>query len=242
MIFAQSLSYKLDQRFNKLSTNEHQQIPVEDKVLVLNEAQIKLVKTKLGGNNVYRVGFDGMKKRYQDLQSLVENFEKHPLAPTLSDKILNKWIADISDIKPKMMFYVDSYLLADKGECLNRVIYANTELIKHGDITFLLQNSNFKPSFEYQETIADISSNELHYYTDGTFDITKAYLSYIRYPQAIDLEGYVRFDGTESTTIDSELEDYLEDELLDLAVELLAMYTENPSAVAYAKQRQQENE
>lgn len=47
MIPVDSLLYKIDQKLNKLSTNEHQQIQLEDKILALNEAQIKLIKQKL---------------------------------------------------------------------------------------------------------------------------------------------------------------------------------------------------
>ena len=47
MIPVDSLLYKIDQRLNKLSTNEHQQIELEDKILALNEAQIKLIKQRL---------------------------------------------------------------------------------------------------------------------------------------------------------------------------------------------------
>ena len=44
MIPVDSLLYKIDQKLNKLSTNSHQQIQLEDKILALNEAQIKLIK------------------------------------------------------------------------------------------------------------------------------------------------------------------------------------------------------
>ncbi len=242
MISAEKLEYKLDQRLNKLSTNVHQMIAKEDKVLALNEAQISLIKIKLDTNNVYRMGLDAFKKRYQDLQFLVENFEDHPLVPVLSDKKMNKYIVDVTTISPMFMFYLDSYLIASKGRCKEKIVYTNGDLVKHADITFLLQNTNYKPSFEYQETIVDISSSELHYYTDGTFTPKKVFLSYIRYPKSIDLEGYVKLDGTESSTIDCELEDYLEDELLDLATQNLAMFTENMSAASSADKRKAENE
>lgn len=242
MILAERLSYKLDQRLNKLSTNEHQQIPVEDKVLALNEAQIKLVKQKVDGNNVYKLGLDAFKKRYQDLQFLVENPEDHGLKLELSDKYLNKYIVDISTLEPSFMFYLDSYMIADKKECKNRILYANGDLVKHADITTLLQNNNYKPSFEYQDILVDISSDELHYYTDGTFTPKRVYVSYIRYPREIDLEGYVKFDGEDSINVDCELEEYLEDELLNLAWEALGMYTENVAAVANAARSAQNNE
>lgn len=242
MIPIDELSYGLKQRMNKLTTNEHQEIPPEDQVLALIEAQNKLVKIKIGDNNPSRMGLDGFKKRYQDLQFLVENPEDHALKLKLSDKFLNKWLIDITPVKPEFMFYLDSYMIADKGRCKNRILYSDSELVKHTDITTILRNTNMAPSFEYQVVITDISSDELHYYTDGTFTPKKVYLSYLRYPKKVDMEGYVHFDGSDSTTVDCELEAYLKDELLDLAVESLAMYTENNSAAQNAKQRQQENE
>lgn len=242
MISVDSLLYKIDQRLNKLATNEHQQIPIEDKLLALNEGQIKLIKTKVSPDNLYKIGLDGFKKRYQDLQFLVENPEDHPLTPILSDKFLNKYVAQISQLTPRFMFYLDGYLIADKEDCKDRVIYTNADLVKHADITLLLQDSNFKPSFEYQETILDISSDELNVYTDGTFTPKKLYVSYIRYPKVIAKAGVENFSGTPTTDQDCELEDYLEDELLDLTVESLAMFTENQPAVNSAIQRINTNE
>jgi hypothetical protein len=64
----------------------------------------------------------------------------------------------------------------------------------------------------------------------------------MRYPVFIDKEGYVRFDGTDSVNQNCELELYLEDELVDLTVQNLAMYTENVAAVQSAQFRIQTNE
>lgn len=235
MISVDSLLYKIDQRLNKLATNQHQAIQLEDKILALQEAEISLIKKKVDPNNIYKIGLDGFKKRYQDLQFLAENFEDHKLKPKLTDKNLNKYTATISDITPKFMFYIDSYVLADKGECKNKILYTNLDLVKHADITLLLNNNNYKPSFEYRETLVDISTDEINVYSDGTFTPHSLYLSYVRYPKPVDKEGYTRFDGTESTNQDSELEAYLEDELLNLVYRDLGIYTENPSAVQGAE-------
>jgi hypothetical protein len=62
MIQIDSLLYKIDQKLNKLSTNEHQQIQLEDKILALNEAQIKLIKQKVDGGTANGMGMDSLKK------------------------------------------------------------------------------------------------------------------------------------------------------------------------------------
>jgi hypothetical protein len=243
MIPVDSLLYKIDQKLNKLSTNVHQQINLEDKILALNEAQIKLIKQKVDGFSVISgMGLDAFKKRYEDLQRLVVNYNNQPLTLTLLNPELNQWKADVNTLSPKYMFYLDSYILADKGLCKDRKIWINRDLAKHGDLQFLLNNSHYKPSFEYQETFNYLSSDEISVFTDGTFTPSKMYISYMRYPIYIDKEGYVRFDGTDSINEDCELELYLEDELVDLTVQNLAMYTENSAAVQSAQMRIQTNE
>jgi hypothetical protein len=243
MIPVDSLLYKIDQRLNKLSTNDHQQIQLEDKILALNEAQIKLIKQKVDGfSTLSGLGLDSFKKRYEDLQSLVVTYNNQPLDLYVKNAELNQWTANLHTLSPKYMFYVDSYILADKGRCKDRKIWINRDLAKHSDLQFLLNNTHYRPSFEYQETFNFISSDEISVFTDGTFTPTNIYISYMRYPQYIDKEGYIKFDGEPSVDQDCELETYLEDELLDLTVENLAMYTENQSAVQSAQIRIQTNE
>ena len=243
MIPVDSLLYKIDQKLNKLSTNVHQQINLEDKILALNEAQIKLIKQKVDGFSVVSgMGLDAFKKRYEDLQSLVVTYNHQPLDLTLKNAELNQWFANLHLLVPKYMFYIDSYILADKGVCKDRKIWINRDLAKHGDLQFILNNTHYKPSFEYQETFNFLSTDEISIFTDGTFTPSKIYMSYMRYPKYINKTGYVMLDGQPSFDEDCELELYLEDELLDLTVQNLAMYTENQSAVQNSIYRIQTNE
>jgi hypothetical protein len=243
MIPVDSLLYKIDQRLNKLSTNEHQQIQLEDKILALNEAQIKLIKQKVDNiSTVSQMGLDSFKKRYEDLQSLIIAYNDGELELSVKNEELNQWKANLHDLDPKYMFYIDSYVLADKGRCKDRKIWINRDLAKHGDLQFILNNDHYKPSFEYQETFNFLSSDEISIFTDGTFTPTKICISYMRYPVYIDKAGYTKFDGSASEDQDCELETYLEDELLDLTVQNLAMFTENQSAVNNAAYRIQTNE
>jgi len=243
MIPVDSLLYKIDQKLNKLSTNIHQQINLEDKILALNEAQIKLIKQKVDGFSVVSgMGLDAFKKRYEDLQSLVITYNHQPLELTLKHEELNQWFANLHLLVAKYMFYLDAYVLADKGVCKDRKIWINRDLAKHGDLQFILNNTHYRPSFEYQETFNFLSTDEISIFTDGTFTPSKIYISYMRYPVYINKEGYIMLDGEPSFDQDCELELYLEDELLDLTVQNLAMYTENAAAVQSAQFRIQTNE
>ncbi len=159
MILVDSLLYKIDQKLNKLSSFKNQEIQIEDKILALNEAQIKLIKQKVDGFSTNsRLGLDAFKKRYEDLQIFIEDYEKHKLLLTEVNTEIHKWSSSLLELDPPYMFYIDSYLLADKGKCKDRVVWINRDLTKHADIQILLTNNNYKPSFEYQETFNIISS------------------------------------------------------------------------------------
>lgn len=243
MIPVDNLLYKIDQRLNKLSSNEHQQIQLEDKILALNEAQLKLVKQKFTGiSTLSKMGFGAFKKRYQDIENLLVDFNENSLSLKEEDPNINQWSVSLSQLNPKFMLYADAYVIADKGKCKDRVIWINKDLVKHGDIQFLLNNEDYKPSFEYQETFDTITGGDLSIYTDGTFTPKKISILYVRYPNKINKEGYVDFDGEPSTDENCELIDYLEDELLDLTIQNLADYTENIAAGQSARVRSLTNE
>ena len=242
MIKTISLLYKIDLRQNKIATSENQQVPIEDKILIANEAILKLVNKKIGDNNPTRTGFESNKKRYHDLQSLIESPEDHELTFTAKDKKLNKWASDISAITPSFLYLISGYLIADKGDCKDNIIIIDTDIVKHADVNVLLKDKNHKPSFEYQSTFSTLSSDNFEIYTDGTFDPKKGYISYIRYPKKIDFEGYEHFDGTGSTTVDSDLPEELEGELLDIIQEDLAIYLANPESLQGAQLKLQANE
>lgn len=242
MIKVEELLYEIDLKLNRQATLQHQQIPDEDKVIALNNAQIKLIIEKLGPNNTRQLGFEAFLKRYEDLQVLVEKPEMHPVDIKLSESKLNKWEVDLTELDPKYMFYVDAFALAKKGKCDDVIIYVNNDLTKHKDVTTLLNSSNYKPSFEYQETFNTISKDTLELYTDGTFVFTKCYVAYLRYPKVIDIEGYVKLDGNNSVQQDCELPYYLKDSLVNLSVEELAMGTGNAAVVQDTQKRLQTQE
>lgn len=237
MIPVDKLLYEIDVRLNRLSSGYHQKVPLEDKILILNEAQISLIKTKYSGHT--SIGFDATKKRYEDLQVLIEPHEKHGLDLSLRNESLNEYVATLENLNPKYLFFVSAYIKANKGDCKDRIVWVNGNLINHADINYILSNEHTKPSFEYQEVPAMISSNEISVFTDGTFEPTKLHISYIRYPKFIDKEGYYWIDGTPSVNQDCELPSYLEDELLTIADQRLAMFTDNVQATELSQLRKQ---
>lgn len=233
------LLYELDVRLNKVATLEHQSIPDTDKIIALNKAQLRLVKQKVSFGNNYNLGLDAFKKRYEDLQSLVVQDERVSL--TKNQDVYTSYYVNVSSFANTYMFPISIVGMCSKGSCSNRPVVIQ-KIAKHADLHMMMTNSNYVPSFEYQESLSVISSDNIYIYTDGTFAVDYAYVTYIRYPQKIDIEGYIDLDGNPSVTADCELEAYLADELLDLAELEIAINTGNTDSVQGAAIRMKNNE
>jgi len=213
MIPITKLLYQIDLNLNKVASDQNQFIADEDKILALNRSQLKLIKSKIEGNKI-GLGFDAFRTRYEELQDLIVQYEE--VSPTKTSEVLPSYQIDLNSLKNKYYQPVDIIALADKGNCKNRQIFV-TRIVKHSDLTTLMNNSNYNPNFIYQESLAVISSNKLIVYS-GDFTINKILLSYLRFPKEMDIEGYIHLDGTESTNQDCELTEELEDELLNLTI------------------------
>lgn len=233
MIDVKELLYDIDLKLNKVGSNEHQGIELENKLIALNDAHISLITTKFSDNNIYKMGIDAFQKRYNDLEILIQK-DKYLILKN-DNNPLKSYSADLNTLLPEYMLGLpgSEYIVADKGSCKNNPLTITQ--IKHGDINTVLKNSNSSPSFEYQEIPGVISGHTIQIFTDGTFTPTKLYLWYVRYPKKVDFIGYTHFDGKASSIVNSELPYYLKEELTDLAVKNLAMETENQSAVNAAQ-------
>jgi hypothetical protein len=240
MIDVKELLYDIDLKLNKIGSNEHQGIELENKIIALRDAEINVVKTKFTENNVYKSGLDSFQKRYNDLETIIEKNQSIILTEDTSP--LKSWSADLTLLNPKYMLGIpgSEYILANKGDCKNNILVVHQKI--HGNINTLLKNSNISPSFEYQETIGVISDHTWQVFTDGTFTPTRLYLWYIKYPVQVDFEGYTHFDGTPSTIVNSELPYYLKEEITDVAVKALALSTENQNAVTASQLKINTNE
>jgi hypothetical protein len=191
---------------------------------------------------VYQLGLDAFAKRYEDLQKLQVSYEKLSLTEAPGD-LLHSYSVPFTSMVNDMIIPINAYVLATKGNCKNRMLDV-INFMKHSDIRILLKSPHYQPSFKYQETLGDISASTISVYSDSqnTFTITDLFISYLRYPKKIDVAGYVHLNGTPSTTEDCELESYLQDELLDIAISEYADATANQELSQYSRLRAKENE
>jgi len=242
MIPVQNLLFTIDTKANRLSNLRGQFIPNETKIDLLNRAQLKLVLKKINPNNVHQLGMDAFSKRYADLQNFQVIYEKLTLTAAPGD-VLNSYSVPFAAISNRMLVPTTSYVLATKGNCKDRILDV-IDFMKHGDTRMLLKSPHYQSSFSYQEVLGAIATDKIYIYSDAqnTFVPSELYLSYLRYPKSMDIAGYIHLDGTPSTTVNCELEDYLEDELIDIVVTELGDATANQELSQYSRVRTKDNE
>jgi hypothetical protein len=82
MIPVQELIYEFKLSLNKMDRQDNVQIPLEDILVFLNQAQLSWVKSKVGENNIFKDGYEGTRKRIDDLQVLKVDDASLPLLKT----------------------------------------------------------------------------------------------------------------------------------------------------------------
>lgn len=232
MVSVEELIYEFKLALNKVNRQDNVNIPIEDIIVYLNKAQVSWIKTKLNPNNVYKAGFESIRKRIDDLQILKEtNIE---LQPVKTNDLLHKGYNCSLGPAKDYMFYVSSYSVGKNSTCEGVL---TNDLIRSGDLTTRYLDVNHSPSFEWRTTLATLGEDSLQVYTDGSFEITKVFINYLRYPRKIDSQGYTKFDGSNSINQDCELPFYAKDDLVDLAVKFAAQASDNQAQSMYAEDR-----
>lgn len=206
-------------KINKNDTNRNINISKGNFVLIYNEQKDIWLSKRLSKDN--------------------DSSDKNQLEALL---VPDKEIEKVKDTKnyavfelPKDLFqYETSFSIAEKGHCKDRVLYNWDFKAKNKNVLFQDENNN--PSFEYEETLINLSEgNIIVYKTD--FDITKQYITYYKQPEAIDIEGYRRVDGSLSKEINPTVSDYIVNQIINhCAIEVIRSY-ENPEGFALAKDR-----
>jgi hypothetical protein len=232
MIPVEELIYEFKLNLNKMDRQDNVQIPLEDILVFLNQGQLSWIKSKIGENNIFRDGYEGTRKRIDDLQTLKVDDASLPLIKT-TDVLHKGYKADLKTL-PDYMMYVMSHAGARKGECKAGL---SVDLIRQNDLSTLYFDANFSPSYEWRSTFATIGQDNIIVYTDGSFELEYVYLTYLRYPKSIDSEGYIKIDGTDSVNQDCELPYYAKSDILDLASKFAAQSTDNQAQAAFAEDR-----
>lgn len=78
--------------------------------------------------------------------------------------------------------------------------------VKIEDVEEKYNDAFQQPSLPWRETFYHTADNKVLIYKKD-FSIQEAFLSYYRYPIQVDIEGYIKIDGTSSQSVHPELDD-----------------------------------
>lgn len=129
--------------------------------------------------------------------------------------------------------FVDSYSVAIKNNCEGIV---SNFLQKPKDVRVLIDNSFSSPSFEYEESLCNIYAKKLQVFK-REYEIKATYLSYYKAIEEIDIEGYQKIDGSWSTTINTDLDPYLQSMIIDRVVIEIMREFENTNGFKFSQER-----
>lgn len=186
-------------KLNSLTNSDNVDVSPGEFVLVYNEQQNKWYESKFKNRSSKFV--------IDDVQTLANRDAPLTLINTTTDYQEFNLPDDYLD-------YISSYSIATRGDCIRRTKVFQS-MLPNKELFF--NDNNNKPSFDYAETFATVSSDRLQVYKTD-FIISSVFLTYYRYPKGVDIAGYTKIDQTASTNIDPELVDEYVNEILDWCV------------------------
>lgn len=202
---------KFLEKVNKNYSNDNIGVDFGRFISIFNESQIKFVEWLL-------------EKRNEDDSRLLHKI-------VVSNKLLNQRRKDSNGVLfdlPNDYFDFGSLIVTAKGGGCDNAIMDSWEA-KLENLEIIYSDEFNEPSFKFRETFYTFVENGLKVYIDKdkSFDIKKVEMSYYRYPREVDIEGYIKSDGTYSKNIDCEFEDRIVNKILDICVKVFDMNTEN---------------
>ena len=207
------MHYDFKQKFNKIDSQKNKGLLVPEIDWLLNEAIELFIKRVAQPKVNNGLGFETTQRIVEDIKTLV---------------VGGTWITvtnNVITLPTNYLYFVRGRLKLSKGVCKDKeaVLY----LREHND---LFEESQFyNSSFEWREINGVYELQGIQCYTDGTFTINEAKLSYIRKPayvhnaQDFGSGSYAHPSGvTLSGAVNCDLPDHTHREIVDIAVMLAA--------------------
>lgn len=107
-----------------------------------------------------------------------------------------------------------------QGEC--EATDFNLWEAKNENVHELLADEFNKPDFDFRDAFYTVGEESIRVFTTD-FEATGVNLTYYRYPVQVDIEGYIKSDGSDSTNVDPELDDKLINIILNMIEKQFAL-------------------
>lgn len=220
---------------DKIDSLQYPTFLPEEKDFLLNQAIRKFVKTRYGGTNPKREGFEQSQKRIDDLRTLVREVTI-PCTSTGAIKpngyvLTNDLVSSTFTTTPYWMSLgeeVDIYFVPTTS--LNAT--AITKRVGVTDATandyrWKLDDPMAAYILHYDEArpLRLFYNNTIEFITDGNYSVTNAYLRFLKSPAVVSLTG----------NVDCDLPEHTHDEIVALAVQSALENVEQPRLESYSQ-------
>jgi len=230
----QILRLKLKQRLNKLSSNDYDNIENWQIIEAFNKAQVEWVRRMLHGNNLYKEGDEYSKRRIDDLQILLTEFN---LTGTSNGKYFESTNFPPADYLEYKRLTTDAFT-----ECCEKPRSMTVYLVEEANISLYLRDPLKRPDFDWSETIATLINNNVRIYVRD-FNVSNSVLTYYRQPVKIQFAGSLNpYTGVVSTTdVICEFKDDITEVILDDTAAIIAGDIENFNQMQREQQSAERN-
>lgn len=194
----------------------------------LNEAQDRFIKTRYGGNNLYRARFEEIQKRTDDLKELVvSNFALVSLATSYSSVGQNVYMADLSKLYTTIeldqlsgnsyMIYVKSLSSIKIDDCVK---FVPNKLVQHDDINTLINDPFNKPNLT--KNLIFFENGNIFIWATPEVTVESLFVTFIKRPAQMNIGTYG------NPIVECELSEYTHKEIVQLAVSIAIENIESP--------------
>ena len=136
------------------------------------------------------------------------------------NRSIENQISDLFSLPSDYFDFINVSGVFSRGECSASDF--NLWEAKNENVNELLADEFNKPSYDYRDAFYTIGEEGIRVYK-GDFNVDKLFLSYYRYPNPVDISGYIKSDNSSSTDIDPELDDKLVDIILNMVEKQFAL-------------------
>lgn len=207
------MHYDFKRKFNKIDSQKNRNLLVPEIDWLLNEAAELFVKKVSNPKAENGLGFESSQRIIDDIKSIV--------VPGTWLPVINNIISLPTDY----LYFVRCRVRLSKKNCKSQeaVVYIR----EHRDL--FEESAFYNASFEWREVNGVYTDQGIQSFTDGTFTIDEAKLTYIRkwpyFHNAQDFSGgsYTNLSGVVLTgTVQCDLPEHVHREIVDIAVMLAA--------------------
>ena len=207
------MHYDFKRKFNKIDSQKNRNLLVPEIDWLLNEAAELFIKKVSNPKTENGLGFESSQRIIDDIKSIVKPGTWLPV------------VNNIISLPADYLYFVRCRVRLSKKDCKSQeaVLYIR----EHRDL--FEESSFYNANFEWREVNGVYTDQGIQSYTDGTFTIDEAKLTYIRkmpyFHNAQDFSGgsYTDLNGVVLTgTVPCDLPAHVHREVVDIAVMLAA--------------------